>query len=308
MATTRTLTPDPAGGADDPFALGWRYLRREEPDGTETYEQVPLTPDDLLHPEEGDFIVQTRAHQRLMLYLCAVFSSLVAHDPTAIAVADLRIAWDVPGLRPHGPDVAVITGVRAPQRNWSTFDVAVEGVRPALIVEITSPDTARNDLTIQVEQYALAGVQTYIIVDLVGVRSHPRPRLLGYTLTPASYRPLAPDARGWLWLDAVRAWLGIADGAVLCFDESGQPLGDYTAVVQARAIAERRADVAECRANTAARRAATAERRASAEAAARIAAEQRAQTEAAARAEAEARLRELAAELARLRGENRDGS
>lgn len=44
----------------------------------------------------------------------------------------------------------VIRGVRAHQ-NWSTFDVAAEGVRPALIVEITSPETRMLDLALKLD-------------------------------------------------------------------------------------------------------------------------------------------------------------
>ena len=47
-----------ADAKDDPFRYGWRYVRRTQPDGTEVVDQVPLSLDDLLYPEEGDFVVQ----------------------------------------------------------------------------------------------------------------------------------------------------------------------------------------------------------------------------------------------------------
>src|SRR5438034_8039997 len=40
----------PPSGDADPFRLGWRDVRHVQPDGTETWEQVPLTMEDLLHP------------------------------------------------------------------------------------------------------------------------------------------------------------------------------------------------------------------------------------------------------------------
>jgi Uma2 family endonuclease len=280
MATTNTVKTPPTDGADDPFRYGWRYLRHDHPDGTETWERVPLTLDDVLHPQEDDFIVQNSAHEWLQTYLTTVFMARLAHDPTAVVLADVRIAWDVPGLRAHGPDVAVITGVRA-IKTWGTFDVAVEGVRPALIIEITSPSTDKLDRLTKREQYESASVPTYIIIDLTS-QGPTAPLLFGYSLGPTGYRVLPPDAQGRLWLEAVRVWLGVAEGKVVCFDESGQLLGDYVAVsaalqaeTEARTLAEQRAEV---------------------EATARALAEDHA-------ASMETRLRQLEAELARLRGE-----
>ena len=159
---------------------------------------------------------------------------------------DVRIAWDVPDLQPHGPDIAVILGVRE-RRNWSTFDVAAEGVRPALIIELTSPETASIDRSSKLEEYDLAGVPLYVIVDTVLPRRRPTLRLLGYRQSPTGYQVLAPDGRGRLWLAPVRTWLGVEGGELVCYDEAGRPLGDYRALaaalaeeVQARAAAEAR--------------------------------------------------------------------
>jgi hypothetical protein len=38
---------------------------------------------------------------------------------------------------------------------------------------------------------------------------------------------MTPDARGWLWLEPLRLWIGVRDGEVYCFDEQGRQLGDY---------------------------------------------------------------------------------
>ncbi len=288
MATTNTLTTIPADAENDPFRYGWRYVRREEADGTEVWERVPLTLEDVLHPQEEDFIVQNRLHHLIQEYLRIVFAAQLAHDPTAVVLADVRVAWDVPGLEAHGPDITVITGVRE-LKNWGTFDVRVEGVRPKLIVEITSPSTAGIDRTTKLDEYEAAGVPTYVIVDTVNRRSASPLRLFGYTLTPMGYQVIAPDERGWLWLDAVSIWLGIANERVVCYNEQGQMLGDYVEVTEA------------LRVEIEARQ--TAETLVLVEAKARTLAEQRAEAEATARALAEERLRQLEAELARLRGE-----
>jgi colicin import membrane protein len=277
----------PVPTPEDPFRYGWRYVRREEADGTEAWERVPLTLEDVLHPQEEDFVAQNVSHQLRQRYLQEVISAQLAHDPTAIVVADLLIAWDVSGLKGHAPDIAVILGVRE-RKSWSTFYVSQEGVRPVLIIELTSPSTALLDRAIKVDEYEVAGVETYVLIDTAHTRSHPALRLIGYTLTPEGYQPLIPDEHGRLWLEVASIWLGIEENEVVCYDEAGQPLGDYVTLANALREAEHRADEAE--------------QRASVEAAARVAAERRATEEAEARINAEAQLRALEAEVRRLRG------
>ncbi len=61
------------------------------------------------------------------------------------------------------------------------------------------------------------------------------PRLLGYRLGPAGYQGQASDERGRLWLEEPRLWLGVVEGELVCYDEAGRALGDYTAVTVALA-------------------------------------------------------------------------
>lgn len=150
-----------------------------------------------------------------------------------------------------------------------------------MIIELTSPSTALLDRAIKLDEYEEAGVETYILIDTAHTRNNPTLRLTGYTLTPDGYQSLSPDEHGRLWLEAARIWLGIEDNEIICYDESGQPLGDYLALFTALRDAKQRATAAEQRAT---------------------AAERRATEEAEARATAEAQLRALEAELRRLRG------
>jgi len=314
--TTSAAQPDTAATPPDadPWRYGWRYVRRPLPLDSEHWERVPLTLQDVLHPEVGDFIVHSDRHETDRMYLAQVLRARLEPPGVAIVLSDVRIAWDMPDIRPHGPDVMVIPGLRE-RRNWSTFEVAVEGTRPMLIIEITSPETRRNDLFDKVEHYARAGVAQYVIVDDIGRGGERRLRLLGYRLALDVYQPRALDDHGRLWLDVAGLWLGVQDDHVVCYDEQGGAIGDYTAVVRAaaeaqqradaeeraRAQAEERASAAEERAAVAAHARADAEERAAAEARARADAEERAAAEARARADAEERLRALEAELRRLR-------
>lgn len=251
----------------DPYPYGWRYVQRSRPDGSYDVEYVSLTLEDVLHPEEGDQVTHSDIHQRRIRYLCNIFEAALAGDETAVVLNDVRIKWDTPDIKAHGPDIMVILGVRE-RKNWSTFEVAEEGVRPALIIEVTSPETQGIDRSNKLEEYDLAGVPLYIMVDTVTRRRQSILRLLGYRQSATAYQPLTPNERGWLWLEPVRLWLGLEENELVCYNEAGQPLSDYASLATAL-----------------------------------TAAESRAQAEAQARAQAEARLRELEAELRQLRGE-----
>jgi Uma2 family endonuclease len=304
--TTNAIQTGLVTAADsDPFRYGWRFVLRPTPDNPHHLEQVPLTLEDVLHPEVGDFIVHNDRHETDRIYLTEVLRARLEPSGVAIVLTDVRIAWDIPGLRAHGLDVMVIPGV-AERQNWSTFDVAAEGVRPALIIEITSLETRENDLERKVEHYAQAGVAQYVIIEDIGGRNRERRlRLLDYRLADGHYVAHPMDVDGRVHLVIAGLWLGIEGDHVVCYDAQGMAIGDYVTVVRQAAEAAERARRAEARARQEAERARQ-EAAARAEAEARARQEQeaeRARQEAAARAEAEARLRALEAELRRLRGE-----
>jgi colicin import membrane protein len=272
----------------DPYRYGWRFVRVRRPDGTVDYDQVPLTLDDLLHPKIGDFIVQKQFHHDDVAYLKVVSKARLNADPTAVVLGDGRVNYNIPGVRPLGPDVAIFFGVERGQNyNWATLNVAAEKARPALVVEVTSRSTRKNDLGIKVDYYQRAGVPLYVIADIKDGATKRSVKLLGYRLVSGKYEAIVPDAQGRIYLDPVRLWLGVTVDRtsgferLACFDPvTGEEFGDYAAQVEARAEAEKRAQV---------------------DAQARAEAEARAQTETQARAEAEKRIRELEAELKRSR-------
>src|SRR5947209_20359519 len=83
----------------DPFRYGWRYVRRVLADGRKTLEQVPLTLEDVLHPQEGDFHVLTDEHNDDCAYLKYALRKQFAGK--AMVLSDHRIAWPQPGPKPH---------------------------------------------------------------------------------------------------------------------------------------------------------------------------------------------------------------
>lgn len=84
-------------------------------------------------------------------------------------------------------------------------------------------------------------VPFYVIIDAIPRRRGVTYELKGYRLTADGYTPFLADARGWLWLEPVRAWLAVVDGAVVCYDAQEQRMQSYAAEARARKNAEKRA-------------------------------------------------------------------
>ena len=232
----------------DPFAIGWRDVIRTLPDGSPVTERVPLTLNDALHPREGDTFVINSAHNRFCRHIQDVFEHLTADDPHALVLGDCKLLW-ADGVH-HSPDIAVYFGVRAVKDYYGQFDAAAEGVGPSLILEVVSPSTRVNDIEAKLEDYHHYGVPFYVIVDRE--REEAVPTLIGYRRTKSRYLPMAAYADGRLWLEPLGVFLGVRDDRVALYDgDTERELGDYSAVADALAAAEERAD-AEYRRRTAA--------------------------------------------------------
>lgn len=268
------------------FRYGWRYVKKIQPDGTETLEEVPLTLEDTLHPQEGDFIPVTDLHMRDCHYLREVFEARLADDPHAVVLCDHLIDWKHPTIGSHAPDVCVFHAKRKVYRGPGTYNVTKEQAKPLLVVEVTSPENRSNDVEKKLDHYYRVGVPLFVIVDSEFARSETLPRepvLLGYRAGPTGYEAVPLDDAGRLYLPPVDLWLGIEDDHVRCYDPSGTPVGNYVEVDQAAREAEQRAER---------------------EALRRRQAEEQVESEALRRRQAEERIRELEAELRRRNEES----
>jgi colicin import membrane protein len=320
----------PYSPENDPFIHGVRNVPRTLEDGTVVYDAIPLRQEDLLFPEEWDHHVITEGHRRDCKYLQNVFERQLHGVEGARVLGDLRVDWSHAEIRPMGPDVVVVRGAHV-WRDWSTFDVVKEGATTALIVEVTSPDTRKNDLIIKRDLYYQVGVSYYAIVDRRERRGVIEVSVAGYHRGASAFEQLPRNDRGWIWLEPVGVWLGVDGDRAVCYQADGTLIADYTAVaderdefekaaksavqdadaeraraeaaVQAAAAERTRAEAAvqvaaaeRTRAETAVQAASVEQERADAE-------RERADAEARSRAALEARMREMEAELHRLRGE-----
>ncbi len=223
----RTLPP-----ADDPFLYGWREDWVAHPDGSSELIYTPLALEDLIHPEENYVIVNGSRHEEERYYIWGVVRHRLAGDKHALSLSDTGVYWDDETLRHHAPDIVVFHGIKEPRDVWPSFDVAEEGVKPSLIIELTSPHNRKNDFVTKFQQYHQAGVLWYVIVDRI--QNEGPPSLIGYRWTEERYVEYPADEQGRLLLEPLGLKLGVRDDRVALFDAvSGEFQGDYHAVRQA---------------------------------------------------------------------------
>jgi Uma2 family endonuclease len=286
-------SPDLPFAPDDPeFPYGWRHAVGTGPDGQPVLRKQPLTPEDVLHPQDGDHIAEGPAHDADRSYLVKGLRARYHSLPGALVLCECPITWDVPGLRPHRPDVALVLGVRRMQACWNNFDVAGEGVRPALLIEVVSPCTREADAQVKLDHYHRAGVPCYVLVDR---EEAGRPTVRGYRWMPDRYADL-PLEGGWLALGATGLWLGTSgDRLVLSDHPGGEDAPDYLDLTRALQAARQEISEERARADAEARGRAAAERAAAMAEARAEHAERLARAESETVARLEARLRELEA-------------
>ncbi|HEX4964363.1 MAG TPA: Uma2 family endonuclease [Thermoanaerobaculia bacterium] len=247
--------PDPAPTDADPFRFGWRPKFVCLPGGEVVEQHVPLTAEDLLDPELGDeTLVQGGPHAKFSVGLFELLERHFEDDTGVLVTFDMKMIWGIPGILNPAPDVAVIQGAQDKDEARQVFDVAREGTRPCLVIEVVSPqyeETRRNDYEKKVEIYERAGIPEYVIVEPVFVRGLPVRQLTGYRLGPKGrYQPIRPDAEGRLLSETTDLLFGMAeDRSLVVIDaRTGERLLRPSQIAAAQEAAEERARVAEAEA------------------------------------------------------------
>ncbi len=270
---------DPVGiddGEDEPFYFGWRW--EEAPDGSRKLRQVPLTYDDLLSPEVGDFIAEDTIHRRVTVDIAKILERRYADEPTVAVWSDLKISFRIPGLTTGpGPDVCVVEGVVDRDRRRSSFRYGEEPGEVVLTVEVVSKKSAPKDYRDILEIYTRLGVKEYLAIRPIGHYADGPFELKGWRRDPRSGRlePIAADGEGRLRLRTTALLVGTGTegwGLEVWDAATGERLRSPD---EETAFLELRAEQARARAEQ--------------EAAARRAAEERAEQEAARAGQAEAR-------------------
>jgi Uma2 family endonuclease len=197
------------------FSLGWREQVVHTADGGIELLQIPLTPEEALHPEE-DFVGPEPSYQDVISDdICDMLRPHCAQrDPKQKVARNLLIKWDKPGLKKHAPDVCVIPNVSDPEAHWTTFYVAKEKTRPCLIIEIVSPASKEADRVKKVDHYARAGVQEYVYIDYWRRKGQMQWEIAGFRLHRNRYLPMLPDEDGAIYCETVGVRMGVENGKV----------------------------------------------------------------------------------------------
>ncbi|MBW8875593.1 MAG: Uma2 family endonuclease [Acidobacteria bacterium] len=266
----------------DPFRYGWRWRSVRLPNGKVIDEQIPLTAEDLLDPQPGDEVGQSQAHWELLFLLARILDQYYELRDDVTLVVDLKMFWGIPGSPRSSPDLSVVPGVREKfDQERRSFDVAKEGVRPCLIVEVVSsedPEIRGNDYVKKVETYQQAGIPEYLLLDPPTSFTSGRLLLTGYRLGPdGTYQQIQPDSQGQLLSETTGLLFGV--------EEDGQALLVFEALTGRRLLDPKVERALETQA--------------------RKAAEEQAAREAEARKAAEAEIVKLRAELEKPRKHDR---
>jgi Uma2 family endonuclease len=239
----------------DPLRFGVRPKYVRLPGGEVEEQSIPLTAEDLLDPQFGDEIwIQGGSHAKFSVGLYGFLDWHFEKEPDVLITYDMKMIWGIPGLPDPTPDATVIRGVRDKDEPRQVFDVAKEGVRPSLVIEVVSPqyeETRRNDYEKKVVIYRRAGIPEYLIIEPVFTRGLPVRLLTGYRLdSKKRYQRIEPDGEGRLLSETTGLLFGIAkDRALVVFDaRTGKRLLKPSEIAKAQEAAEERSRTSEERA------------------------------------------------------------
>ncbi len=203
---------------------GWRFEEFAQPDGSTSYQQVPLTAAEFLHPQEGYHLPNSTFHDDTAGDAKDILTRRYASNPDIGVFRDLLIEWDTP-LGEHCPDTFVAFGIRNKHENRSKFIVADEGVLPIFILEVVSPRYRKTDRETKVVEYARARVLEYVIIDRRTIRQQILDEVLGYRLVEEFYQPITPDDDGRILCDTLGVWISLQECRLVVEDaQTGQRL------------------------------------------------------------------------------------
>lgn len=263
-----------------------------------------IAEDDRYPSTDGQPMGETGWHVLAIMTLYQTLRDHFAARPDVYVAADMFLYYEEG--RPSqvkAPDCMVVFGVGNHERR--SFKTWVEGAAPAVVFEISSAETYREDVGPKQEVYARLGVLEYFLFDPLAERLDPP--FLGFRLADGGYEPLPRDADGGI-ASAVIGLRFVPEGMILRAIDPGseEPMPTFLELKAAVDFERLRADAEQRRAEAmigeldAQRRISRAARDILEMKAAEADAERRRADEERRRAD------ELAAELERLRNELKD--
>ncbi|HKH46531.1 MAG TPA: Uma2 family endonuclease [Thermoanaerobaculia bacterium] len=215
---------------------------------------MPLEKEIEYPTSDGQPMAETTIHRKVMSNLIGGLERRYADTADVWAGGNLLLYY-LKG-RPDksvSPDVMLARGVKS-KHDRDTWLLWEEGVPPALVFEITSRSTCREDTGRKKDLYERLGVSELVLFDPYA--EYLKPRLQGYRLDQGRYRPIPPNSDGSLALQTTGLTarpegerlrlVDTASGEKLLWEE--EMAGVLQEVDTARREAEERAAAAEERA------------------------------------------------------------
>ena len=131
------------------------------------------------YPVEDGEVVESDAHYIQGASLVMPLKLYFASRPDVFVGGNIAFRYEKGNPRYFGPDVLVAFSVR-PRKERSSYVLWIEGVPPAVIIELTSEATHKQDTDEKPRDYAALGVREYYLFDPLG--EFLTPRLQGYHL------------------------------------------------------------------------------------------------------------------------------
>ena len=183
-------------GVEDPFRLGFRVRRVTRPDGGEVLEQIPLTAEDLVYPQEGDHVTQGMPHFSFLHPQADAMRRHLEKGPGIVVTSDVTLVLRHDGKN-CGPDVAVIEGDFDPDAIPGAIHLREVGGRLAFALEAVSTSEMEiedKDLKKNLVRYAREGVEEYFtLYPVLGRRVR---GLVGRRLVRSDWVEIPPAAEG----------------------------------------------------------------------------------------------------------------
>ena len=196
--------------AQDPFRFGFRY--QSTADGGEDLEQVPLTLEDLVYPQEGDHVSQGLPHFSFLHPQADAMRRYLEKRSGFVVTSDVTLVLRSDGKN-CAPDVAVIRGDFDPKEIEGAINLRKVGGQLIFALEAVSTSDKQienKDLETNKERYAEEGVEEYVTIYPKGGRKVSN--LVGWRLDPETdppYVQIPPDTKDRVYAKQLDVFLSI---------------------------------------------------------------------------------------------------
>jgi hypothetical protein len=165
----------------DPFRLGWR----------EAAVQIPMTPEGILNPQEGDVVSDGYAHNNLLLPLADAMRRHLKKRNLLVTCGVVLVLDDGKNC---APDIAVIEGDVDESTLKRAINLRAVGGRLIFALEVVSTsekEIENKDIKTNVKRYANQEVDEYLTIYPLFERKVED--LVGRQLVKGGYKKIVPD-------------------------------------------------------------------------------------------------------------------